>query len=325
MERNIYLDNVKGLLIFFVVLGHVVQKYIYDSEIVLSIFVLINLFHMPLFVYISGYLSKDVKKVQSKAFVRFLLPYIVWNSVYYILISLQYRHLTFSFLSPGSMLWYFLSLFTMCIFLPVLIKIRYNVLLVFLFSLIIGFFGEFGHFCSFSRTICFFGFFLLGYYSNQNYLDKIKALKWLWLWLIIILSVFLFIYLSTTSSITDIFNSITRRMSYRENSNVWTGLSYRAIMIPCAILFSCFILSISVNKKTLLTQIGQNSIIIFIFQGYFLILTDHFININPNSITGIIILIVLSVGITFFLALNIFHEIYNKIMRYILKLIKNKN
>jgi fucose 4-O-acetylase-like acetyltransferase len=39
---------------------------------------------MPLFVFISGYLSKDIEKTQRKAFPRFLLPYLVWDSFYFI-------------------------------------------------------------------------------------------------------------------------------------------------------------------------------------------------------------------------------------------------
>ena len=57
-ERNRMLDSLKGFAIFLVVLGHVIQTVFapdsYDSNV---IFKIIYSFHMPLFIFISGYLS----------------------------------------------------------------------------------------------------------------------------------------------------------------------------------------------------------------------------------------------------------------------------
>lgn len=62
MIREIKLDNFKGILIFLVVLGHIVGV---SKEGVENIVNYIYSFHMPAFVFISGYFSKNpsIKKI----------------------------------------------------------------------------------------------------------------------------------------------------------------------------------------------------------------------------------------------------------------------
>ncbi|MBP3851842.1 MAG: acyltransferase family protein, partial [Erysipelotrichaceae bacterium] len=60
MKRDYYFDNLKAVLIFLVILGHfllpietgplcILKRWIYS-------------FHMPLFIFVSGYFSKGVYK-----------------------------------------------------------------------------------------------------------------------------------------------------------------------------------------------------------------------------------------------------------------------
>ena len=57
MEKRDYLfDNAKGLMIFAVVLGHVLE---YDlTGIARALYIVIYSVHMPLFVLISGYFAR---------------------------------------------------------------------------------------------------------------------------------------------------------------------------------------------------------------------------------------------------------------------------
>lgn len=58
-ERDYLFDNIKGLLIFLVVFGHLISyssfKKIHSIDF---IYLSIYIFHMPIFVFISGYFSK---------------------------------------------------------------------------------------------------------------------------------------------------------------------------------------------------------------------------------------------------------------------------
>ena len=53
-ERIIALDNMKGILILLVVFAHILKNKDIANPFVIGIYY----FHMPAFVFISGYLSK---------------------------------------------------------------------------------------------------------------------------------------------------------------------------------------------------------------------------------------------------------------------------
>lgn len=79
-QRIYYLDNLKGILIILVILGHAIQFTIpeYRDEFA---FRLIYSFHMPLFFFISGYLANRgcyKSGLVKKRAVQLLLPFVVW-------------------------------------------------------------------------------------------------------------------------------------------------------------------------------------------------------------------------------------------------------
>lgn len=66
-ERNYHVDNIKGVLIFLVVCGHLLS-YLQDMDSTFAIGVrtFIYFFHMPGFIFISGYLAKGFLKKEYK-------------------------------------------------------------------------------------------------------------------------------------------------------------------------------------------------------------------------------------------------------------------
>ena len=58
MVRDTRLDSIKGLLIILVILGHLIIALDNYNFINHSVMGLIYIFHMPLFILISGYLTK---------------------------------------------------------------------------------------------------------------------------------------------------------------------------------------------------------------------------------------------------------------------------
>lgn len=80
--RDIRFDYMKGWLIILVILGHSVLKF-EDSFVSKVLFEAIYSFHMPLFVFLSGYFFFNKKKSNSKELIfkqtkRLLLPVLSW-------------------------------------------------------------------------------------------------------------------------------------------------------------------------------------------------------------------------------------------------------
>lgn len=157
MNKNISFLQVFGILL--VVLGHspneegipFLSKWIYS-------------FHMPLFIFISGYLfyltTKDICNVKlfdfiKKKFIRLILPYIVISSIAYLpkvflskfaqrSIDLSIGSYVHSLLYPWDnvirFFWFLPTLFFIMIIVVILLKITKNKLyIVFCFSIIFSF------------------------------------------------------------------------------------------------------------------------------------------------------------------------------------------
>ncbi|WP_327582307.1 acyltransferase family protein [Nonomuraea sp. NBC_00507] len=77
-KREPYLDNVKFVLAALVVIGHALRPTV-DADSARSLYIFIYTFHMPLFVVISGYLSRnfwgpDQRPCSAMALVRQRAP-----------------------------------------------------------------------------------------------------------------------------------------------------------------------------------------------------------------------------------------------------------
>ncbi|MCX0385353.1 acyltransferase family protein [Clostridium perfringens] len=247
-NRNYLIDNSKGLLIFLVVLGHSLEFIRKDYEVARLLYVFIYEFHMPVFVFISGYLSKNVEKGRRNAVRNFLTPFLLFNIIWNLITLVgplflrgKFTELpseqAFSFFTPGWALWYIFAMFLWKILLPDLLKFKN----IFILSVIAGIFvklsGEFGSYMALSRTITFAPFFLAGYYSSEeklkrfrkftrfNILNKVPSI------LILIIGVLIALIFVNYSNIADEFFWADRSYS-NFNIEIFTGiLLYIAVYI----------------------------------------------------------------------------------------------
>lgn len=79
-QRDYFFDNIKGFLIILVVFGHAIQYLAFkrNSPALLGLFMLIYSFHMPLFIFISGFFSK---KTNSLKLINLAFTYFLWQMV----------------------------------------------------------------------------------------------------------------------------------------------------------------------------------------------------------------------------------------------------
>lgn len=95
--RDLSFDYIKGVLIFLVVLGHVVTYIPYSTIADNWLFVFIYSFHMPLFVFISGYFFESEKYTEIKFLVlkkarRLLLPHLTYSFILLLIVFLFYPY-----------------------------------------------------------------------------------------------------------------------------------------------------------------------------------------------------------------------------------------
>lgn len=181
--RIYYWDNFKALLIFLVVLGHFLLP-IYDtSRLVEIVYYFIYLFHMPAFIFVSGYfakryMQKEVPNVNK--LLGFLLIYMIYKLLLWVIQSaFRSEPIEYSLFKEGSAPWYLLAMFFWYVFLPLFaqFKASVSVTIALILGCIIGFEPLAGTFGVSQRVIVFLAFFLLGYYFDGKVIEVLTTEK----------------------------------------------------------------------------------------------------------------------------------------------------
>ena len=122
MNRVVWVDALKGILIVLVVLGHSIQTVMIKmglSFIDDYLWNLIYSFHMPAFIAVSGYLAYSKKlvvgdgfwiKTSVKRFRQLMVPYLLW-SIMLFLVNHNVLHYHEYLLYPQKSLWFLWALF----------------------------------------------------------------------------------------------------------------------------------------------------------------------------------------------------------------------
>lgn len=175
-QRDPFFDTFKGLLMIFVVFAHYIGTgYVYNAPqqnvLFETLYSFCYQFHMPAFVFISGFFSKNIEKGRDTSFEKLLLPYLVFNTLF----TIMNGEFSNPLLNPYSAMWYLWALFIWKQSLPLLSKVRFGVFFAVLFSL----------FCTFEplgktlklvyNIIAYLPFFLLGFHSTKERIAKWRS------------------------------------------------------------------------------------------------------------------------------------------------------
>ena len=181
MARDYRIDSIKGLLIILVVIGHVILALDNANVINHGVMGLIYMFHMPLFILISGYLTKSPGKQPAGKMWKGVLEIFITLVIFQLLSAVRVYFYGGDFVKaleafPFGVLWYLLSLIYWRILLyysPRWLLQRPAVYLgiALVVSVLCGL-THLGKPLSLQRTMNFYVFFLLGYYYRQGMLPS---------------------------------------------------------------------------------------------------------------------------------------------------------
>lgn len=267
-SRSFVFDNYKCLLIVLVVFGHVLEEYgiFGTSEHIRAV---IYSFHMPAFVFISGYFSKNVQKSYDMAFEKCLLPFILFNTVWLVMSA---HSLKVNVLYPAYVFWYLMSLFFWRISLRLITKIRFVFLLLVLLALYAGCFHEIDRFLSVSRTLVFWPMFYLGFWFSEEKVEKLRSRRKT-------LSIAAGGVLAIAFSVTLWLNR-TGRIPVKTYENLQCyhcsgignaeGVLIRFFEMGLAILIVFALLILMPDKKYRFTCLGERTLTIYLLSGFFI-------------------------------------------------------
>ncbi|WP_405267848.1 acyltransferase family protein [Methanobrevibacter sp.] len=257
-------DNLKGLAIILVVVGHLI--YLKKTQEIDLIRNFIYIIHMPIFFFVSGYFSKIDEDQPIKSFKRLMIPFMLFCILYwlfqkYVLLG----HPRTLFINPGYGLWFLISLFFMKMLLPVMDKLRYPVLTSFVLAIAIGFIDC--NFLGISRTFVYMPIFLIGFYYKDYASGFSKKYGSIYSILcnrkvILILAALTVLALVICANAFSI-NLICLKYPYH-GFDLYEMLS-RAIIICLGIISTLILNQLMTNKDIFLTKFGKNSMSVYIF------------------------------------------------------------
>ncbi|MCR5667411.1 MAG: acyltransferase family protein [Eubacterium sp.] len=315
MKRNVKLDNLKAFLIFIVVLGHVFEFMYGPSELYGFIRSIIYSFHMPAFIFLSGYFSKNSKTHLSKITVSYLSTYLIFNIVF----SLTPWSIapTLDLLRPQIISWYLLCLLFWRVSVTALSKIKFIVPLSILFTLYIGCIEPADRFLSISRAICFLPFFLAGYFCSMKKINNINlGLSWL------LLAACLFL-----TGAANYFKLLPVKMYeyiqcyHSTDVGNLNGIQMRLFMIIISFVIIICLIRLSPTRRYWFTVFGENSLMIYLIHIFPIEILNSYGILNfDNDCLNIAISVILSIALCLVLSRPIITTAYNYFNRFLVRI-----
>ncbi|BBW95988.1 acyltransferase family protein [Geobacillus icigianus] len=272
-ERDYYFDNVKCALMLLVVFGHFLRPYIDGVLWVHSLYTWIFFFHMPAFIFISGYFAKRFHEqgYLPKIMKKLLFPYLLFQflySIYYFFLYDQ-SSLELDVLTPHWSLWFLLSLFS------------WNVLLLWFgrlpkwaalpAALLLGLAGgmmEAEKWLSLSRTLTFFPFFLLGFFTQKSLIERLFAVPVRLVSLAVLFGMFLLIHFG--------FPDLPQDWLYGSKSydtlgvSEPTGIMNRLVIYAASLVMMFSFLALIPSRRFSFSVLGARTFYIYILHGFIL-------------------------------------------------------
>ena len=303
-KRIAYWDNLKAILIFLVVLGHFLLPVSSRGRSVSTVYYWIYVFHMPAFVFVSGYFSKSyVKRPKPEKVFGFLLLYVIFKVLIWLLSSiLDHQIANFRLFYTNGAPWYMFCMFLWYLAIPSFAKIKPALSIPFtiLIGLLMGTDQSVSLFFGTSLLAVFFPFFLLGFHFQGEWLQYIKpgvrALAAIFL--LACAAVLFFFQPALEPYLSVIYGSF----HYAGKSfTVIQGMTITLIWYAAASLMTGALLCLTPKSNTFFTYIGTRTLSIYILHRLLRDIFGHF-GLYDHLGEGKVLLlacVVISLAVTF--------------------------
>ncbi|MCW2881231.1 MAG: Fucose 4-O-acetylase and related acetyltransferase-like protein [Sphaerisporangium sp.] len=264
--REPYLDNVKFVLIALVVTGHSLVPTLatHSSR---SAYLFIYVFHMPLFVLISGYLSRNFWNSNAKTnklVDTFLVPYVIVEVGYAALRFALGHAWSLTIMDPAWLNWYLLALLLWRLSTPVWKRMRYPLPIAVAIYLLAGLSDLPGDF-SMDRFFGLMPFFVLGLWLQPHHFEMLNRV---WIKIlsvgVIVGAAGVAILVSPRLPLAPIYF----KDSYAAlHFSWWMGMAMRTALLVAALTVSAAILALVPRRNTWFSDLGTRTLYCYLLHG----------------------------------------------------------
>lgn len=189
VTRNLRIDNAKGILIILVVIGHFLLPDT-STRFTTNTLYLIYTFHMPCFIFLSGYLAKGVYRGKGTfrwdRLFKLIWLYFLFKIGVHITEGLLEGSigLSINFFHESGAPWYLLALALWYLFIPFFCPPNprpsrkwFTMALILFIGLAGGYAGKLNDFLSLDRVLAFAPFFYAGCYFSERSMEQLGNKK----------------------------------------------------------------------------------------------------------------------------------------------------
>lgn len=276
-ERDYWFDNAKAILIVSVVVGHLANGIFSTSTPwVVDLQKFIYIFHMPVFMIISGRFAK--KRIDRGDWVtvinKLVVPYVVLQTLMLLLCSgMKYSDMSnFSYFRPLFGLWYFFTIAIYSLLSPYIVKYKWAFPVSVVVGLGVGFLPHV-FYGGFHRIFCFYPFFLFGYYS---YGKSFNFCKKIWFRIISVVVIFITGLLVLKYGEYICFELLCMNKVYSfvakdVDTTILGAMLMNVARYIVGFLFFFLILGVTPVKKTFFSYVGTYSSYVYALHLFFIV------------------------------------------------------
>jgi fucose 4-O-acetylase-like acetyltransferase len=279
-ERDPYFDNVKFLTIVLVVVGHTWAQF-NVSGVEDAAYLVVYGFHMPLFVFVSGYFSRGYARSTNKF--RGLIPTVVAP---YVIFTLLYRAQVYfgqghhfpvgDWLAPQFVTWFLFALVGWRLSTPIWQHLRYPVATAVVVTVVLGGWDATSD-GSVSRMIGLLPFFVLGLTIDRDRFGALhRRARW-WMGVPVLLGAFAAFFFLVVGTIDD---TVTRLLLWQDNYeqmklSFLEGVTGRLVAMGVAIVLGAAFLALAPHRRTWFTTMGTRTMYVFLLHGFVIKFFDY--------------------------------------------------
>lgn len=253
------------------VIGHAVEQ-AHDTMAGNALYLMIYSFHMPAFVLITGYLSRNFKaslRGYLNIVTTLLLPYLLFQVLHRLTsTTLVGKPFTLDALVPEWTLWFLVATAWWRAATPLLRRIPHLLPVAIAVSLGVGFLPELPHVLAVNRTLTLLPFFALGLCLKPEYLELAKRhfSRVSGLITLALLAVLAFGIQGAVPMSTFFYNASFEQLA----GSTGQSILYRIATLATGVVGTCAVLAIVPTARTWWTHLGRYSMYVYVLHGLLL-------------------------------------------------------
>ncbi|MFB4313348.1 acyltransferase family protein [Actinomadura sp. 21ATH] len=293
-ERDPFFDNAKFLAILLVVIGHSLA-YRLEVPLAKGLYMFIYMFHMPMFIVVTGYFSRNWTFAGGKArklITNVGVPYVVFEIAYSLYDWTVGRNkLEVSLLDPYFLTWFLCALFFWRLSTPVWQQIRWPLAVALVFSLL-SYMSDLGDSLDIHRLIGLLPFYVLGLILKPEHFELLKKP-----------AARVFGWVTLAAGLALMYPAMAhfnRDWLYWKHpheelgvGNV-TGTAMRLAMFVAATVLVAAFLAVVPKRRTWFTRLGATTLYAYLLHGFItrlLEFTDWWDAEWLNTVPGLVLVI----------------------------------